>query len=184
MEKVETKLKDGTVVKGDKFDHDDFIKIMNTFVLWNEINDLTRSLNARGINIPEIISEGLYCYCFNAIRTNGSESGAGSYDAVSLDTGRGIQVKSSSIEFDCTSFGPDSKWDDLVFMDFCPNGKVDGQVDFYLITQDITKLVLNEKKGETFEMQQKEGRRPRFSIKERIIIPNKLKPIKTIHLLK
>lgn len=184
MKKVETKLKDGTVVNGDKFDHDDFIKIMNTFVLWNEINDLTRSLNARGINIPEIISEGLYCYYFNAIRTNGSESGAGSYDAVSLDTGRGIQVKSSSIEFDCTSFGPDSKWDDLVFMDFCPNGKVDGQVDFYLITQDITKLVLNEKKGETFEMQQKEGRRPRFSIKERIIIPYKLKPIKTIRLLK
>lgn len=184
MEKVSAKLKDGTPVYGDKFDHDDFIKIMNTFVLWTEINDLTKSLNARGINIPEIISEGLYCYSFNAIRTNGAASGAGSYDAVSLDTGRGIQIKSSSIEFDCTSFGPDSKWDDLIFMDFCPNGKVDGTVNFYLIKQDFRNMVLDAKKNETFEDQQKQGRRPRFSIKKNIIIPYKLKPIKTIKLLK
>lgn len=184
MEKVYTKLKDGTQVNGDKFDREDFVKIMNTFVLWTEINDLTKSLNARGINIPEIISEGIYCYSFNAIRTNGSASGAGSYDAVSLDTGRGIQIKSSSIEFDCTSFGPDSKWDDLIFMDFCPNGKIDGHVDIYLIEQDFSKMVLDAKKNETFEDQQKQGRRPRFSIKKSIIIPNKLKPIRRINLLK
>lgn len=184
MKNVSTTLDNGKVVNGDYFDENDFKKIVNTFVLWNEINELTKSLDARGMNIPDIVSEGLYCYCFNAIRTNGSKSNAGSFDAVTLDTKKGIQIKSTSIDNDCTSFGPKSHWDELIFMDFIPNGKIDGQVDFYLIKQDLSKIILDAKKGETFEDQQKQGRRPRLSIKKSIIIPQGLKPIKTIKLLK
>jgi hypothetical protein len=62
-------------------------------------------LGGRKINIPDVISEGIYCYLFNCARTNGS---AKSYDAVDLKTKEGIQIKSASIHDDCTSFGPTS----------------------------------------------------------------------------
>ncbi len=118
-------------------------------------------------------------YLFNAVRTNGT---ARSYDAVDLVTHEGIQVKSTSIESDLTSFGPTSTWDVLIFMDFAPTGVVDGTVDIYRINTHPRDIVLNRKKGETFTDQQMQGRRPRLSIKAQIINPEGLKPIKTIKL--
>lgn len=73
--------------------------------------------------------------------------------------------------------------DKLYYTDFAPNGFVDGNVDFYEINDNIYDLVLNEKKGETFADQQAQGRRPRFSIKSKIINANNLKPVKSISLL-
>lgn len=182
MKRKKVFLNDGTIVEGDYFDIDDYNKFIKIYESRVSLNSLTKSLHGRGINIPEIISEGLYCYLFNAIRTNNTP-GAKSYDAVDIASGRGIQIKSSSISNDCTSFGPDSTWDDLYFLDFAPNGVIDGQVDIYEIKQDLSNIILNNGKKETFKMQQREGRRPRLSIKNSIIKPNSLKPIKTIHLL-
>ncbi len=180
MEQVTIKLRDGSHCRGDKFDKYDYIKLQKIFRDWQNINKDLKALGGRNLNVPDVFSEALFCIFFNAIRTNGS---AHSYDCVSLDTLAGIQVKSCSIDNDCTSFGPTSTWDELYFVDFAPNGVVDGKVYFYKIDCDIYSVVLNGKKNETFKDQQAQGRRPRFSIKSVIIKQQQLQPILKIDLL-
>jgi hypothetical protein len=89
-------------------------------------------------------------------------------------------VKSASIEKDCTSFGPKSTWDKLYFIDFSNfiNCKTN-TIDFYLIDIDLSSIVLNEKKHETFKQQQKQNRRPRLSLKK-LIKKHNIKIDKTI----
>lgn len=180
MKKVKVVLKNGLIVEGDKFDHNDYLLLKDIFKDWQKINAKLKPLGGRNLNVPDVFSEALFCIFFNAIRTNGT---AYSYDCVSLDTHAGIQIKSGSIEEDCSSFGPTSTWDEIYYVDFAPKGKVDGNVDFYKIDCDFSTLVLNAKKGETFRDQQLQGRRPRFSIKRQIIKANNLKPILSINLL-
>lgn len=180
MEKVRITLKDGTIVLGDKFDLNDYEVLKDIFKDWTMINGKLKKLGGRNLNVPDVFSEALFCIFFNAIRTNGT---AYSYDCVSLDSHAGIQIKSGSIEEDCSSFGPTSTWDEIYYVDFAPNGSVDGRVDFYKLDIDFSGLVLNAKKGETFRDQQLQGRRPRFSIKRQIIKVHNIKPILSINLL-
>ena len=128
IKKIE--LLDGTMCYGHFFEEEDFLLLKEIFQDWMMINEKLKHLGGRNLNVPDVFSEALFCYFFNAIRTNGT---AYSYDCVSLDTRRGVQVKSASIEYDCTSFGPTSTWDDLYYVDFAPNGHVDGNVFFYKI---------------------------------------------------
>lgn len=184
MKKMTVRLRDGTLCVGDYFEDEDYEKLKSLFVRWLDINKDLKQLGGRGLNVPDVVSEALYCYFFNAVRTNGSEAKAGSYDAVNIDDGAGIQVKSASIPNDLTSFGPHSTWDKLFFIDFCPNGTVDGRVDIYEIKGDIKGLVLNASKGETFADQQAQGRRPRFSIQKEFIKKYHMTPDKSIDLTK
>ena len=183
MKDYKVRLKDGTTVTGDDFDQNDFDKLKSIFKKWLDINSDLKSLKGRGLNVPDVFSEALFCIFFDAVRTN-KDPGAHSYDCVIKKTGEGVQVKSASIPDDCTSFGPKSTWDLLYFVDLAPNGYVDGNVYFYEIDSvDIYDLILNKKKNETFSNQQEQGRRPRFSIKKRIIEEKQLKPVKTISLV-
>jgi len=181
LKKVRVTLKDGLVVEGDHFDQFDYAKLKEIFKDWVEINTKLKPLGGRGLNVPDVFSEALFCIFFNSVRTNGT---AYSYDCVSLDTLSGIQLKSASIQNDCSSFGPKSTWDEIYYVDFAPNGMVDGKVDFYKIDIDFSNLVLNAKKGETFRDQQLQGRRPRFSIKSQLINAYEIKPCLSIDLLK
>lgn len=181
MKQETVRLKDGTTVVGDAFDHNDFVQLQNIFRDWLEMNKKLKALGGRGLNVPDVFSEALFCLAFNAVRTNGT---AHSYDCVIRGTGEGVQVKSASIPNDCTSFGPTSTWDVLYFADFASNGCVDGIVKFYKIEDDdVYNLVLNAKKNETFKIQQTQGRRPRFSMQSAIIRPKALVPVKTINLI-
>lgn len=181
MRSVSVRLKDGTTVVGDDFDMKDYETLKEIFHKWTDINADLKSLGGRNLNVPDVFSEALYCIFFNAVRTNGT---AHSYDAVDKKTGEGIQIKSASIPNDCTSFGPTSTWDRLIYADFAPTGKVDGKVWFYEIeSDDVYGMVLNESKGETFADQQRQGRRPRFSMKGKIINAKSLQPIKKIDLM-
>jgi hypothetical protein len=142
-----------------------------------------KSLKGRALNVPDVFSEAIFCIFFDAIRTN-DDPRAGSYDCVLKKTGEGVQVKSASIANDCTSFGPSSTWDLLYFVDFAPNGFVDGNIYFYYIdSYEIYSLVLNASKNETFADQQRQGRRPRFSIKSKIINQHNLEPVLKVNLL-
>jgi hypothetical protein len=94
-----------------------------------------------------------------------------------------IQVKSASIAEDLTLFGPNSTWDEIYYVDFAPNGSVDGNVYFYKLNMDFSNLVLNKTKNETFKDQQLQGRRQRFSIKKELIKGHNLNPILKIDLL-
>jgi hypothetical protein len=178
MRKLEVQLHNGTVVLGDYFEESDFDKIKAIFKKWQDINADLNILGGRALNVPDVVSEAIYCYFFDAVRTNKT---AKSYDAVNIVNHDGVQIKSTSINTDLTSFGPRSTWDELYFIDFAPNGKVDGMVDIYKIDTDIRDIVLNNK-GETFANQQAQGRRPRFSIKQKIIAQQNLQPIIRIDL--
>lgn len=181
MKKVIVELKDGSKVYGDEFDIKDFEKLKVIFKKWQNINMDLKALGGRNLNVPDVFSEAVFCIVFDAVRTNAT---AHSYDCVMKSTGEGVQVKSASIPNDCTSFGPTSTWDLLYFADFVPNGTIDGEIWFYKIeSSDVYNLVLNKKKGETFADQQKQGRRPRFSIKKYIIEAKGLQPVRKINLL-
>jgi len=179
MEKFKVKLKTGEVVIGDKFDNNDLLMLKDIFADWLKINQKVSSLGGRGLNVPDVFSEALYCIYFNAVRTNKT---AHSYDCVNLTNGAGVQVKSASIENDCTSFGPKSTWDELYFMDFAINGKIDGIIDVYRLDFALDDVILNAKKNETFKMQQEQGRRPRLSLKK-LIKEKNIQPIKRISLI-
>jgi hypothetical protein len=163
MTTIDITLKDGTPAKATKFDQKDYQKMIDLLKQIKESNAFLNQMGGRKINIPDVISEGMYCYNFNAVRTNGS---AGSFDCVDLDTKDGVQIKSASIENDCTSFGPTSTWDKLIFIDYSKFiNNQSNEIYFYLIKVNIHSLVLNASRGETFADQQKQGRRPRFTIK-------------------
>lgn len=178
MQEENVKLKDGTIVTGDAFNETDKEELLRIKEEVDNINKKVKSLGGRMINIPEVVSEGLFAYLFNAVRTNG-KTGAKSYDCVMRETGEGIQVKAAQIEEDLTSFGPDSEWDRLFFMDFHKGSSV----DIYEIPSDaIYNKVLNKSKNETFKEQQEQGRRPRLSLKKDIIQTLNITPIRTFKL--
>ena len=179
LEKIKIKLKTGEMVFGDKFNQDDYIKLKEIFNQWLDINKKVTALGGRGLNVPDVFSEALYCIFFNAVRTNKT---AHSYDCVNIDNGAGVQIKSASIQSDCTSFGPRSTWDELYFMDFATNGIIDGIIDIYRLDFALENVILNAKKNETFRMQQEQGRRPRLSLKK-ILKEKNEKPIKQINLI-
>jgi hypothetical protein len=147
---------------------------------WHILNVGMKKFLSRGVNIPEGISEGAFCLDFNknSARVIKVSKGSGSFDVIDLKTKKRIQIKAVSVNSDLTSFGPKSVWDDLFFLDFYRKGKFDGSFDVYKIPN---KLIYNHKvnKNQTFKQQQKEKRRPRFSIKDGIIKKHKIKPIKT-----
>ncbi|OIO18509.1 MAG: Bsp6I family restriction endonuclease [Candidatus Magasanikbacteria bacterium CG_4_10_14_0_8_um_filter_32_14] len=157
----------------DKSDGKEFKRL---FDLWRKLN-LGLKKYGRGVNIPEVISEGMFCVFSGSVRYVKKVKGIGkvSFDTINTDKSRREQIKATSIEGDVTSFGPKSEWDDLYFVDFFNNGKLDGTFNVYLIPNDL--IYSNRvNKGQTMKQQQEEKRRPRMSIKE-IIKYNKIKPI-------
>jgi hypothetical protein len=142
---------------------------------WNNLNKRLKAISTRGINLPETISENAFCLFFpDCVRVVSLKKGKCSYDVLSTKTGSRIQIKASSIASDLTSFGPRSEWDELFFLDFSTG---DGSFKVYKIEPDwVYKHQVNKK--QTFEQQQAENRRPRFSIIESIIKTRKLQPIK------
>ena len=142
---------------------------------WNKLNKELKAISTRGINLPETISENAFALffpdCFRVVRLKGMKC---SFDCINIKTGSRIQIKASSVASDLTSFGPKSEWDELFFLDF---SKGDGSFKAYKIEPDwIYKHMVN--KTQSFQQQQEQARRPRFSIIEKIIKPKNLKPIK------
>lgn len=163
-----------------EFDKNDRTQWKKLFDNWDVLNTGMKNYKARGINMPEGISEVAFCLYSGSRRfvsvVNGKTSA--SFDTYNLDTQRAEQVKACSVKSDLTSFGPKSKWDDLYFMDFYNDGNLDGSFNLYLIPNEmIYKTMVN--KDESFTDQQNQKRRPRFSIKEKIIQEQNLKPIAT-----
>ena len=150
-------------------------RLKTLFNLWSALNSGMRAIASRGINLPEGISESAFCLDFD--RNAGRALKGGSFDAYDVSTGRAIQIKASSVEYDLTSFGPKSYWDDLYFLDFYNGGSIDGSFDVYLIpNESIYSMRLNS--GQGFRDQQAQGRRPRFSIKREVVEAGGMKPFK------
>jgi len=145
------------------------------YKLWKKLNDKIKLISTRGVNLPEAISENAFCIFFpSCVRVVKLAQGKCSFDCVNIATGKRIQIKASSISSDLTSFGPKSEWDELYFLDF---SKGDGSFKAYKIEKDwIYKHKVNVR--QTFQEQQAQSRRPRFSIMDDIIKPRNLSPIK------
>lgn len=179
------KLEKRDVVLGDNsikievafLDKEDGITFKKLFDLWKKLN-VGLSKYGRKVNIPEVISEGMFCVFSGSVRFQKKIKGKGSvsFDTINLETKRREQIKASSIEEDLTSFGPKTEWDDIYFLDFYNEGKLDGTFNVYKIPNKfIYSNVVN--KGQTMKDQQNEKRRPRFSIKKDIIQKHKIKPL-------
>jgi hypothetical protein len=119
------------------------------FDLWVKLNN-GLSVYGRKVNIPEVLSEGMFCIFSSSVRYQRKLKGKGSasFDTINLKTGDREQIKASSIESDLTSFGPTSEWDKLYFMSFYNNGKKVINIEFKAhnpkqesINKDIEKLV-------------------------------------------
>lgn len=150
-------------------------RLRRLYIKWKRLNDDIKKISTGGVNLPEAISENAFCVFFpECVRVVKLKHGKCSYDVLNRKTGARIQIKASSVEEDLTSFGPRSEWDELFFLDFSEG---DGSFKVYKIEKDwIYKHKVN--KSQTFEQQQAQSRRPRFSITENIINLKGLEPIK------
>ena len=173
-------------VQASFFDDSDDKTISDLFVDWLNLSMKLKSYGGRGINMPEVISESIFCRQFpNTIRLTGNTKGGkfqNSFDVFDTIMNKRIQVKACSVLPDLTSFGPNSVWDELFFMIFpgynTPHNK---EIKIYKIPNE---LIYNQKvsKTETMKEQQDASRRPRFSIYTEIILKNNILPVKTFTL--
>ncbi len=164
------------------FTNSDREKFQSIYNKWRQLSDEVISISGRGVNLPEGLSEGLFCLEMDVVRISNTpiKGAKRSFDAYDLKTHKRIQIKSCSISRDLTTFGPKSVWDELYFCNFYRDGKWDGKFDIYRIPDHlIYNQIVHKKKNETMRDQQAQGRRPRFSIYEEIIQKNGIIPIKT-----
>jgi len=163
-----------------QFENSDKELLFKIYNDWRQLCNNLSLVGARGVNLPEGLSESAFCIEMNAVRTTNGIKGKvnTSFDAYDLITKKRIQVKACSVLPDLTSFGPKSVWDQIYFVDFYRQGNWDGTFDIYLIdTNDIYNFKVNA--TETMRQQQQQKRRPRFSIYKGIIEAKELKPVKT-----
>ena len=163
------------------FEKSDQKMIKDLYFYWKKLKSGMKEIKSRHPNLPEGISEGAFAIFFNSPRVIDVTGTAGSFDNYDTKSHERIQVKATTIETDLTSFGPKSVWDVLYFLDFYRDGKFDGKFDVYKIPNDSI-YSQQVSKAKTFREIQKEGKRPRFSIKGGIIRPENIKPVKTCQL--
>lgn len=159
-----------------EFDETDRRKWRSLFDQWATLNRELKEYGARGLTFPEGLSEVAFCLLTSSVKKLKTPPGVtASFDTYNLTTKKAQQIKASSVEYDLTSFGPKSKWDELYFMDFYNDGKHDGTFSLYLISND---LIYGHKvnRNQTLKMQQEQGKRPRLSLKKDLIIPHGIVP--------
>ena len=160
------------------FDEYDKVTLKTIYDEWVSLNKKIKVLGGRQVNLPDTLSECLFCLYMKGVRvTKVYGKTTSSFDVFNFEKNRRIQVKACSILPDLTSFGPKSKWDDLYFMDFSSSdGKWDGSVRIFHIPNE---LIYNQKisKTQSFKEQQALGRRPRFSIYSEIILKKEILPV-------
>mgnify|MGYP001158471112 CR=1 FL=1 len=162
-----------------KFEKEDRSKLYSIYNDWRGLCEDLYAIEARGVNLPEGLSESSFCLEMDYFRITKSISGVNtSFDAYDPNSYSRVQVKACSVLPDLTSFGPKSVWDKLYFVDFYRGGEWNGKFDIYLIENSFI-YNHNVNKNQTFKEQQDQKRRPRFSIYKEIIKKNLLKPFKT-----
>jgi hypothetical protein len=159
------------------YDESDKQMLRNIYKQWVDLSNALENFGGRRVNIPELLSEAIYCIHFNAGRmSEGIPKVQTSFDCYNPNGNKRIQVKACSVEDDLTSFGPKSVWDEIYFIHFYPNKKYDGSYAIYYLDNN---LIYNHKvnKNQTMREQQLAKRRPRMSLLKEIIVPQNIKPI-------
>lgn len=160
-----------------QYDYTDIPGIRDAFNSWLNLKNMSNVYHGRSPNIPEWITEACLCLVTGFVRFKGSKKlKSSSFDCFDIVKERAIQAKATQIWDDLTSFGPHSKWDDLYFLDFYNDGNIDGTFSVYKIPD---KLIYScpVRRGHTLKDYQREGKRPRVSIKSQIIGSHHIKPV-------
>lgn len=150
-------------------------EVANSYFLWKKLDTNIRELfQTRGLNLPSEISEAIVCYVLKYYINKGSSGDA--IDKIDDDTFRVIEIKgSSSKNINApNSFSPTEVFDELVFIRLEKDEDIFKIYKTGLSSNNIKQIKVN--KEQTFEDQQKEGRRPRFSIQRQIIEKYNLEP--------
>jgi len=170
FEEITTVLGKETKLSLMSFEDSDRMRWKELFDMWKGFKIGMREYKAREPNFPEGLSEVAFCLFSGSYRVLPSRSSkvSNSFDTFNLDSGRAEQIKATGIKKDLTSFRPKSKWDDLYFLDFFNNDKLDGTFNVFKIPNE---LIYSHKvnKLETFTQQQDQRLRPRLSIINSII---------------
>jgi hypothetical protein len=155
-----------------EYDEKDVAVLNRALRHFKNLNKALQELGCRRVVLSEL-SEVIHCMNTGSVKFKSATNAKGqnlSFDTYSLKKKQTEQIKSTIIKEDCTSFGPKSEEDVIYFYDFYNEGDVDGTHDTYMLNeQDIKalhKVVLNQTKGETFQDQADQGRRPRLSVKK------------------
>ncbi|WP_368294114.1 Bsp6I family type II restriction endonuclease [Dehalobacter sp. TBBPA1] len=158
-----------------KISKEDFDECIDIYFEWKKLSKRIKKIYGRGLNFPELVSEYLCCYVnkFEHSTKKGSEDAVGK-------KGKKIQIKATSnYNSDLSSFGPKSEFDELHFVRL---NLEEDKLEFYKISpRRLNKVIV--KKNITFKERQKEGKRPRFSIINKLIEPLQLEPYATIDLI-
>lgn len=152
-----------------------FLDTIEAYFSWKDLNSFIKSSHSRGLNFPEIISESLLCYVLD-YRLNRGTYG----DAIDHD-GNVIECKATSNwDRDTSSFGPVTTFDRLIFIRLNMRDDFIAFYDLNLTGTTIRDVPVNA--TQSLGDQQDQGRRPRFSIINKIIEPLDLQPIADINL--
>ena len=158
-----------------KITEERFKKVISLYFNWKALNTGIKEDYSRGVNLPEAITEPICCYVNNF----NLSLGEGSEDAVVPETGELVQIKATSnFNSDLTSFGPNSKFNLLHFVRL--NQAEDKMYLYDIPVADLKKVKVN--KTETYEEQQAQLRRPRFSIIDKYIKPYKIEAYAVVDL--
>ena len=143
----------------------------NAYFKWKDLNTYISNNSHRGINMPDAISEPMACYCLGFEWNRGEEAG----DATDIKTGRQIEFKATSrFDGDLSSFGPGTKFDDLIFLRFDLDNNRLYIYDLNIDSEEFAKLPAN--KTQTIQDQKNQGRRPHVSLYEMFIKNKDVKP--------
>lgn len=139
-----------------------FEESIELYFLWKHLNDRIKEHYPRGVNLHEAITEPICCYVNGFLLSLGE----GSEDAIIPATEELVQIKATSnFDSDLTSFGPNSNFDYLHFVRL--NQKEDKMYLYNIPIENLKTTKVNA--NETYEEQQNQGRRPRFSIIDKYI---------------
>ena len=156
--------------------------VIDTYFHWKQLDAEIKTLSGtRGINFPSEISEYMACYVLG-LMVNKEGSNGDAVDMSNPDHPQIIEIKGSSAEQSSApnSFSPREYFDDLVFVRL---DKYDDILKIYRLginSNDLKKIKVNN--TQTVEDQQRQGRRPRFSIQDKIVAVNNLQPTAIFHI--
>ena len=147
------------------------INACKAYSKWKELNYLVQQESTRGINMPDVISEIMGCWCYGYLWNRGDAVGD-AYDPV---TGHKIEFKATSrFEGDLSSFGPETTFDNLMFLRFDTSRDLLYIYDLKIDSEELERYPANSK--QTIGEQKRQGRRPHVSLQALFVDANNMKP--------
>lgn len=150
--------------------------VIDTYFHWKQLDAEIKTLSGtRGINFPSEISEYLTCYALDLMVNKEGSNG----DAVDISDPKHpkiIEIKGSSAEESSApnSFSPNEHFDDLVFARLDKYNDVLRIYRLGINSEELKQIKVNS--TQTVGDQQRQRRRPRFSIQDKIVTARGLKP--------